>query len=85
MEQIQQQISEYITKELVWSEEVTIDQETPLIQEGIIDSIGLFRLVAFLEQTFDLVIPDEDLRAENFQTIRQIVEYVEQHLVSKRV
>ena len=39
-----------------------------------IDSLGLVRLVAFLENEFGYRIEDEELIAENFATLRQLGE-----------
>src|ERR1700758_4241967 len=39
-----------------------------------IDSLGLVRLVAFLENEFGYRIEDEELVAENFATLRQLGE-----------
>lgn len=39
-----------------------------------IDSLGLVRLVAFLETEFGYRIEDEELVAENFATLRQLGE-----------
>ncbi len=76
MELIEQKVREYITSELLRESRGKLDRETPLIEEGVIDSLGLFRLVAFIEEAFGVAIQDEDLRLENFQTIRQIGQYV---------
>ena len=37
-----------------------------------LDSLGVIRLVAFLENEFDCRIEDEELIADNFATLRQI-------------
>jgi acyl carrier protein len=39
-----------------------------------IDSLGLIRLVAFLENDFGYRIEDEELIAENFETLRKLGE-----------
>ncbi len=39
-----------------------------------IDSLGLIRLVAFLESDLGIRIEDEELLAENFQTMRTLGE-----------
>jgi len=46
------------------------DPEEPLQ----IDSLGLIRLVAFLENEFGYRIEDEELIAENFATLRKLGE-----------
>ena len=37
-----------------------------------IDSLGVIRLVAFLESDLDIRVEDEELIADNFATLRQI-------------
>lgn len=47
-----------------------------LIETGIIDSLGIFKLVTFIEETLDLKVESDDLVAENFETIEAIVAFV---------
>lgn len=41
--------------------------------EGIVDSLGLFDLVAFLEEEFAVSIPNEDFSPDLFSTIQKIL------------
>lgn len=43
-----------------------------LIESGVIDSLGIMKLLAFLEDTFDIQISDDALVPENFETIEAI-------------
>ncbi len=47
------------------------DKES-LTDAGIVDSLAVFRLVSFLEQTFSVSITDEDIVIENFDSIDNI-------------
>ena len=40
-----------------------------LMEAGIIDSLGIFRLVSFLEDNFRVRISDDEIVPENFQSI----------------
>jgi len=73
---IEQIIREYIAKDFLDGARADFDPDTSLLETGLIDSIGLFRLLAFLEERFRVRIPDEDLMAENFQTLGHIVRYI---------
>lgn len=44
--------------------------------EGIVDSLGLFDLVAFLEEEFAISIPNEDFSPDLFSTIQKILSLV---------
>jgi acyl carrier protein len=54
--------------------EVTDDQS--LVESGVIDSLGIFRLVAFLEESFRVRIGDEEIVGENFESIAGIERFV---------
>lgn len=47
-----------------------------LFDTGTIDSAGLIHLIGYIEDSFGIVIPDEDLIPEKFATIASIAEYV---------
>jgi acyl carrier protein len=49
----------------------------PLIESGIVDSLGILDVVAFVEAEFGVRVEDEDLVPENFQSVAQIASYVE--------
>ena len=47
-----------------------------LLQTNIIDSLGSFRMIAFLEETFPLTIEDTDMLPENFQTLNAVEGFI---------
>lgn len=49
-----------------------------LLESGIIDSLGILDLVSFLEQQFGIVVADDDLIPDNFQSVSRITLFVEQ-------
>ena len=53
-----------------------IGRDTSLLASGLVDSAGLVRLAALLERATGRVIPDQDLVAENFDTIDRILRYL---------
>jgi acyl carrier protein len=46
--------------------------ETRIIETGLIDSLGLFKLIAFIEDHFDVRIEPDEILIENFATINAI-------------
>ena len=67
-------IKEFIRSELVRNKEIASSLETTddLIDTGIIDSLGIQKLLAYLESTFSIHIADDELIPDNFQTIEAI-------------
>ena len=54
-----------------------VSPEESLLDSGLLDSAGIFQLVMFLETDFGLDIPDEEFVPENFESIENIVKFVE--------
>ena len=67
-------LEEYIIDELMYSDhkQESIDPAENLIANGTIDSLGILKLTAFIENTFNIKIIDEDITKENFQSINTI-------------
>jgi acyl carrier protein len=53
-----------------------LKDDEPLLTNNIIDSLGSFRMIAFLEETFPLTIEDTDMVPENFQTLNDVERFV---------
>lgn len=53
-----------------------VEPDTELVSSGRIDSTDLVRLAAHLERSFDIEIPDEDVTAENLDSIAMTARYV---------
>jgi acyl carrier protein len=57
--------------------EPPLEDESPLLNSGIIDSQGVLEVISFIEEEFKITISDEDLRPENFESIASMVTYVQ--------
>lgn len=53
-----------------------LKDDEPLLTTNIIDSLGSFRMIAFLEETFPLTIEDTDMDPDNFKTLNDIEIFV---------
>ncbi|MGD8323824.1 MAG: phosphopantetheine-binding protein [Gammaproteobacteria bacterium] len=56
----------------------SLTPERPILEEGLLDSLALQRLVSFLESEFDIEIDDDYLLPENFESIQAITTVVEE-------
>jgi acyl carrier protein len=48
-----------------------------LLESGILDSLGILDVVAFVEQNFGIILNDDELVPENFQTIERLSAFVQ--------
>ena len=54
-----------------------IGLDDDILNDGTVDSLGVMRLVAFVETETEIAIPPEDLILENFQSINSIGDYLD--------
>ena len=73
-------IISYITSEISMYPLETIDLDEDLLGNGIMDSLGMMKLVLFLENEFNVQIPPEDMTVENFVSVQSISEYISHKL-----
>ncbi len=70
-------VKNYIIENFLFGDEAPLQSDKmSLLDEGIIDSVGVMELVAFLEQDFSLKVDDEDLIPENLDSIDNLVGYI---------
>lgn len=70
-------ILNYIREQLTHGQaDGEITEEDDLLGSGILDSLGMMRLILFLENEFDVSIPPEDMTIENFMTVSHIRTYL---------
>ncbi len=70
----------YIKTEISMEPMEDIDLEEDLLGNGIVDSLGMMKLVVFLENKFKVKIAPEDMTVENFNTVQSISEYLKRNL-----
>jgi acyl carrier protein len=69
-------ICEFVREEILLDDSQTLDADTPLLG-GVMDSLGLLQLVAFLEEQYEVEIDDADMVAEHFRTPAEIARFVQ--------
>ena len=74
---------EFILKELAADNDVKhLDENQSLLESDIIDSLGIMKLLAFIEEEFKLKVLDDELIPENFDTIASILKLIEKKQIS---
>lgn len=73
-------VAGFIVDELGWTgPREALTDDYPLLANNVIDSLGLFRIVEFVENEYGVEIPDDELLPENFETLGAITRMVERH------
>lgn len=54
-----------------------LDIHDDLLGSGLLDSLGMVRMIQFIETEFDITVPPEDMIIDHFMTIEHICSYIE--------
>jgi acyl carrier protein len=71
---IRKKIQNYIIQFAYSTKEIYDD--TLILKDGYFDSMGFVMLISFLNETFGIMITDEELIEENFESIDSITKFV---------
>ena len=83
---MKEMILEYIKNEYLdedEAEDMDLNETTPLISGGIVDSFSMVSLKRFLEKKFVISIPDDEASPQAFDTVTSIMALVNRHLAKK--
>lgn len=70
-------IRDFILKELLNGEQADeLEFDTNLLVTGLVDSLGMIRLIAYLEEQLGVKIPPEDVTIDNFISIDVMANYL---------
>lgn len=70
-------IHEFLSVSLIKDKSVQLDDDTPLLTSGLVDSLGVVRLTAFIEDRLGIKVPLEDITIENFETLGLLDAYLQ--------
>jgi D-alanine--poly(phosphoribitol) ligase subunit 2 len=75
--EVNEEIKEFIVEEFL--PDITIHQfesDYDLLAGGVIDSLGLLKVIAWLEDRFQVVIDDLEIGPEDFRSVDAISQFV---------
>ncbi len=81
--QIEQRIREFIVKNLYYAEDNPIADDDSFLETGVVDSMGVMELVAFIQSEFGVEVAQREIVVENFDSIRKLANFVRRKLQPK--
>lgn len=70
-------IIKFIGSEVSLDPDHVITGSTDLLLTGLVDSLGVIDIVGWIEDKHAVLIDPADITLENFQTVDQMVDYIE--------
>ncbi len=75
---VKEQIRQFLAENFLFSSNgFELDDDVSLLEEGVVDSTGVLELVMFVEESFGLQVPDEEIVPANFDTVNNLVAYIQ--------
>ena len=74
---VQTTLKEFIVRNFLYRNDTkNVSTDESLLDGGLIDSMGIFQLVAFIEGEFTIDVLDEEIIPENFETLNNMVAFI---------
>ena len=69
-------IRAFIESEFPLARRRPLEDRDSLLDDGIIDSLGILEVVDFLEEKFEIQLSDDDLVSDNFESVATLTDLV---------
>ncbi len=83
MEELKKTILEYVIEEYLEDEDEVLENDSPLISGGIVDSFSMVSLKRFLETRYKITLPDDRATPEAFDSVDKIAVLVTEFVNKK--
>lgn len=71
---VRDQLRQFVQQSFLVDE---LADDESFLRTGIVDSLGVMQIVAFLESEFAIAVSDRDLVPENFDSVERLAAYIE--------
>ena len=75
-DKVEQALVGFVNDDLLAGSPSTIGVDDEIVLDGTVDSLGVARMIGFIEAEFGIAIPAEDVTIENFRTIGAVAAYL---------
>ncbi|HEY8545085.1 MAG TPA: acyl carrier protein [Acidimicrobiales bacterium] len=75
-DEIAKQVRAFLVDTFLLGDDDGFADDESLLDSGIVDSTGVMEVVAFLEETFGIEIDDDELIADNLDSVRRLAAFV---------
>ena len=81
---IMEDLEKYLLSEMaVDRDKKSLASDEDLLEQGIIDSLGIMKLILHMESAFGIKINDDDVVPENFQHLNSMVRFVQNKMQNR--
>lgn len=74
---VKEQIRRYVAENFLFSDNgFELDNDESFLEAGVVDSLGVLELVTFVEEEFEVQVPDEEIVPDNFDSVDRLADYI---------
>lgn len=78
------EIKNFIAENYLFSSNgFNMDDEESFLEAGVVDSLGVLELVTFVEESFGITVPDDDVIPANFDSVDKLSAYIDRKKTGK--
>jgi acyl carrier protein len=77
---IESAVERFLIDEILFGSRSSIAPDESLTSSGILDSLGLLRLISHLESQYSITLEGDEMVPDNFETLKSIKDLVESKL-----
>jgi len=70
-------IRKFLLDHIPKARQLDVHNDDQLLENGLLDSLGILDVVTYLEEEFNISVSDEELIPDNFQSISKMSAYVQ--------
>ena len=75
--QLVESLRVYIGQSVVQNpDEVDLQPDDELLEDSLVDSMGVMKLIAFINEEFGFAVPPQDITIDHFLTVNAIADYL---------
>lgn len=71
-----EELKRYIAQDVLAGKDIGLDETTPLLEWGIMNSLEIVRLLSFIRKQFAVDIPADKLVADSFTSVSAVADLV---------
>ncbi len=68
-EEMLSELKQYVGRELLDGRDAGLDEHTPLLEWGVLDSLSVAELVSFTSERFEIDVPQDEVTPDNLKDL----------------
>jgi acyl carrier protein len=76
MESIEDKVRKYIADNILFTNNYPYTDDTSFLENGVVDSMNVMELVAYVEDSFGVDVADSEIVPANFDSVKNLCGYL---------